>query len=99
MDSENLKQRYYFRSAGGEMLCLTRSIRSAICNVMGASTMLELLLLIAIISALAGIIMFTLNPADRIQEANEPKYMSNAKDIEKALNSYVADNGGNRVCQ
>ncbi|MBP9758802.1 prepilin-type N-terminal cleavage/methylation domain-containing protein [Candidatus Dojkabacteria bacterium] len=58
-------------------------------------TLLELLLVIAIISVLAGIIMFSLKPADRLREANQTKYLSNANDIERAFNSYVVDNGGN----
>ncbi|MBP9758160.1 prepilin-type N-terminal cleavage/methylation domain-containing protein [Candidatus Dojkabacteria bacterium] len=59
-----------------------------------AFTLLELLLVIAIISVLAGIIMFSLKPADRLREANQTKYLSNANDIEKAFNSYIVDNGG-----
>ncbi|MBP9758887.1 prepilin-type N-terminal cleavage/methylation domain-containing protein [Candidatus Dojkabacteria bacterium] len=58
-------------------------------------TLLELLLVIAIISVLAGIIMFALKPADRLQQANQTKVLANANDIEKAFNSYVVDNGGN----
>ncbi|MBP9759118.1 prepilin-type N-terminal cleavage/methylation domain-containing protein [Candidatus Dojkabacteria bacterium] len=58
-------------------------------------TLLELLLVIAIIAVLAGIIMFSLKPADRLREANQTKYLSNANDLEKAFNSYVVDNGGN----
>jgi len=60
-----------------------------------AFTLLELLLVIAIIAVLAGIIMFALKPADRLREANQTKYLSNANDLERAFNSYVVDNGGN----
>ncbi len=60
-----------------------------------AFTLLELLLVIAIISVLAGIILFSLNPANRLQQANQIKYLANANDLEKAFNSYVVDNGGN----
>ena len=69
--------------------------RKAKIEMRNGFTLLELLLVIAIIATLAGLIFFALNPADRIQEANETKYLANAKDIEKALNSYVVDNGGN----
>lgn len=60
-----------------------------------AFTLLELLLVIAIIAVLAGIISFSLKPADRLQQANQIKYLSNASDIEKAINSFVVDNDGN----
>ncbi|MBP9758471.1 prepilin-type N-terminal cleavage/methylation domain-containing protein [Candidatus Dojkabacteria bacterium] len=63
--------------------------------ILQAFTLLELLLVIAIISVLAGIIMFALKPADRLREANQTKYLSNANDLEKAMNSYIVDNGGN----
>jgi len=72
-----------------------RSQRIAKCLELSAFTLLELLLVIAIISVLAGIIMFSLKPADRLREANQTKYLSNANDLEKAFNSYVVDNGGN----
>ncbi|MBP9759117.1 prepilin-type N-terminal cleavage/methylation domain-containing protein [Candidatus Dojkabacteria bacterium] len=73
----------------------TRLQPIAKCLELSAFTLLELLLVIAIIAVLAGIIMVVLKPADRLREANQTKYLSNAKDIEKAFNSYVVDNGGN----
>ncbi|MBP9758159.1 prepilin-type N-terminal cleavage/methylation domain-containing protein [Candidatus Dojkabacteria bacterium] len=60
-----------------------------------AFTLLELLLVIAIIAVLAGIIMFALNPAERLQEANDVKAVANSKDLEKALRTYALDNNGN----
>jgi len=57
--------------------------------------LLELLLVIAIIAVLAGIIMFALNPADRLNSANNVKAVANAKDFEKALKAYTLDNEGN----
>ncbi|MBP9758472.1 prepilin-type N-terminal cleavage/methylation domain-containing protein [Candidatus Dojkabacteria bacterium] len=72
-----------------------RSLQKAKRLELQAFTLLELLLVIAIIAVLAGIIMFALKPADRLREANQTKYLSNANDLEKAVNSYVVDNGGN----
>lgn len=60
-----------------------------------AFTLLELLLVIAIVAALAGLIINALNPAQRLEEANEAKYLSTANDIEKALEIYAVENGGN----
>ncbi|MBP9759390.1 prepilin-type N-terminal cleavage/methylation domain-containing protein [Candidatus Dojkabacteria bacterium] len=59
-----------------------------------AFTLLELLLVIAIISALAGIIMFSLNPAERIQKANNTKRKADVDSIKRAINTYGLDNGG-----
>ncbi|MBP9758446.1 prepilin-type N-terminal cleavage/methylation domain-containing protein [Candidatus Dojkabacteria bacterium] len=60
-----------------------------------AFTLLELLLVIAIISVLAGIIIFALKPADRINSANNSKAVAHVKDLEKALKTYTLDNEGN----
>ncbi len=62
--------------------------------MLSAFTLLELLLVIAIIAVLAGIIMFALKPSDRLQQANQVKVLANANDLEKAFNNYLLDNGG-----
>lgn len=72
------------------MVCFTRQQKKVL-----AFSLLEILLVIAIMSVLAGIILFTLNPAERINLANEAKAVANTKDIEKALRAYILDNGGN----
>ncbi len=59
-----------------------------------AFTLLELLLVIAIVAVLAGIIMFSLKPADRIQKANNIKRKADVDAIKKAINAYGLDNGG-----
>jgi type IV pilus assembly protein PilA len=63
-------------------------------RIKSAFTLLELLLVIAVIAILAGIILVALNPAERLQDANTVKTLSNSKDIEKALQAYIVDNAG-----
>lgn len=58
-------------------------------------TLLELLLVIAIIASLAGLIITALNPAQRLQDATEAQQLARTDDIEKAINAYTIDNGGN----
>jgi len=58
-------------------------------------TLLELLLVIAIVAVLAGIVMIGLKPAEKLSIATSTKYLQNANDIEKALNTYMVDNSGN----
>jgi len=62
-----------------------------------AFTLLELLLVIAIIAVLAGIIMFSLNPAERIQKANNTKRKADVDSIKRAINTYGLDNGGTEL--
>lgn len=58
-------------------------------------TLLELLLVIAIIAALASLIFFTLSPADRLNDANAAKTLASARDLEKAIKTYIVSNAGN----
>ncbi|MBP9759429.1 prepilin-type N-terminal cleavage/methylation domain-containing protein [Candidatus Dojkabacteria bacterium] len=60
-----------------------------------AFTLLELLLVIAIIAVLAGLVIFNIRPADVLQNANDTKNVANSKDIKKAIESYVLDHEGN----
>ncbi|MBP9758804.1 type II secretion system protein [Candidatus Dojkabacteria bacterium] len=60
-----------------------------------AFTLLELLLVIAIISVLAALVIFNLRPADVLQDANNVKNEVNSKDIKKAIEAYVLDHDGN----
>jgi len=57
-------------------------------------TLLELLLVIAIIAVLAGIIMFSLKPSDRLVEANTQKVKSDVGSIYKSIQAYTIENGG-----
>lgn len=59
-----------------------------------AFTLLELLLVIAIITILAGLINFALNPAQRLQDATISKDVSVMKGIEDAIESYITENAG-----
>ncbi len=59
-----------------------------------AFTLLELLLVIAVIAVLAGIILFALNPAQRLEDANNAQTMAKSEDIRKAIEAYAIANGG-----
>ncbi|MBP9758379.1 type II secretion system protein [Candidatus Dojkabacteria bacterium] len=73
-----------------------REMRNAIRQgSLQAFTLLELLLVIAIIAVLAGIVVFSLRPADVLRNANSVKNVANSKDIKKAIEAYVLDHGGN----
>lgn len=57
-------------------------------------TLLELLLVITIVAALAGLIINALNPAERLLNASEAKDDSSAEDLNKAIQDFVISNGG-----
>jgi prepilin-type N-terminal cleavage/methylation domain-containing protein len=59
-----------------------------------AFTLLELLLVIAVVAVLAGIILFALNPAQRLEDANNAQTMAKSEDIRKAIEAYAIANGG-----
>lgn len=59
-----------------------------------AFTLLELLLVIAIVASLAGVIISALNPAARLDQANEAKVTAKAQDIRKAVEAYSLANNG-----
>lgn len=60
-----------------------------------AFTLLELLLVIAIISVLGSVVVFNLRPADLLNSAIRSRSKAHAEEIEKAINAYITDNGGN----
>ena len=60
-----------------------------------AFTLLELLLVLAIFSVLAGLVIFNLRPADILQRVNNTKNLANANNIEKAIETYMINHGGN----
>lgn len=57
-------------------------------------TLLELLLVIAIIAILAGLIIFNLNPAQRLQDTNDSRVRSDVESIANAISLFVIDRGG-----
>lgn len=57
--------------------------------------MLEMLLVFAIFAVLAGIIVFSLQPADVLQDANNIKVLQTTKDIESAIQAYSIAHRGN----
>jgi prepilin-type N-terminal cleavage/methylation domain-containing protein len=76
------------RKAKNEMRKTKSEVRSAF-------TLLELLLVIAVIAVLAGVVLFNLNPAQRLEDANNTKVLNTANDIEKAIKIYSVENSGN----
>lgn len=60
-----------------------------------AFTLLELLLVIAIVASLAGLVLVALNPAGRLEDVSDTKALSSANDLEKAIKVYSIDNSGN----
>ncbi len=59
-----------------------------------AFTLIELLLVIAIIAVLAGIVIVAVNPSLMLSKAQDVKRSSQAKQLQNALNQYVIDKGG-----
>lgn len=57
-------------------------------------TLLEILLVVAIIAALASIMIISLNPSKRLTDSNNVKILANSKELEKALSLYVLENNG-----
>ena len=57
-------------------------------------TLLELLLVIAIIAILAGLIIFNLNPAQRLNDSNDAKVRSDVEAIASAMALYITDKQG-----
>ncbi len=63
-------------------------------NLKKGFTLLELLLVITVIAMLAGIILIALNPAQRINDAQNARYLAKANDLEKAIQAYTVANNG-----
>lgn len=63
-------------------------------NTRKGFTLLELLLVIAIIAILAGLIIFNLNPAQRLQDTNDARIRSDVESIASAASLYIIDNDG-----
>nr|MBP9759156.1 type II secretion system protein [Candidatus Dojkabacteria bacterium] len=63
-------------------------------NKSRAFTLLELLLVIAIISVLAGLVIFNLRPATVLQNTNAVKEQEVSNQIEKSIQTYTVEKGG-----
>jgi prepilin-type N-terminal cleavage/methylation domain-containing protein len=88
------KQLIILRTAICEERSARTDVRKTKSEVRSAFTLLELLLVIAVVAILAGIVLFALNPAGRLQEANDTKAIAKSNDLKKAIQAYVVDNGG-----
>ena len=73
---------------------LTLKLKSGNPKLKIGFTLLELLLVIAIIAVLAGLVLYALNPAQRLNDATEVQQLSKTNDIEKAINAYVVEHAG-----
>jgi prepilin-type N-terminal cleavage/methylation domain-containing protein len=58
-----------------------------------AFTLVELLIVIAVMGVLAGAVLVSINPADKLNLANDSKVQSDLSQISTALSSYYAQNG------
>ncbi len=56
-------------------------------------TLIELIIVIAIIAIIAGAVFVAINPAKRMQQARDSAASSNAQQIDKAVQLYMTDNG------
>ncbi|MBP9758133.1 prepilin-type N-terminal cleavage/methylation domain-containing protein [Candidatus Dojkabacteria bacterium] len=57
-------------------------------------TLLELLLVIAILSVLASVVLYNLRPSDILNSANRSSTSSNIQDLKKAIEAYAIDKEG-----
>ncbi len=62
--------------------------------VISAFTLIELLLVLVLLVIFAFIGVALINPASRIQEANDTSRREEVRSIQKAIELYVANNGG-----
>ncbi len=57
-------------------------------------TLIEILIVIGIITILAGIVLVAINPARQFRQANNTQRLSNANAILNAIGQYAVDNKG-----
>ena len=63
------------------------------CGKSGGFTLLEILLVVAIIAILAGIVIVAINPAKQLGNARDSQRKSDISNIYKAVNQYLIDHG------
>lgn len=70
------------------------AVQSVSNKMQRAFTLLELLLVIAIVASLAGVILSALNPVARLQNTIDTKTIAKSNELEKAIQTYTLDNSG-----
>ena len=60
----------------------------------GAFTLIELLIVIAVIAILATVVILTLNPAELLAESRDSGRLSDMKNLDQAISLYEEDTGG-----
>ncbi len=60
-----------------------------------AFTLIELLIVIAVIAILATVVILTLNPAELLAESRDSGRLSDMKNLDQAISLYEEDTGGN----
>jgi len=63
-------------------------------NLVKGFTLVELLVVMGILAVLAAGLIALINPADRINQANDTKVMADLNQIVSGLQAYAAANGG-----
>jgi len=63
-------------------------------NPQKSFTLIELLIVIAIIAIIAGAVLVAINPAKRIAEANDSQRWSEVRSLSTAVSTYIVDNKG-----
>lgn len=62
-------------------------------KLLSAFTLVELLIVIAVMGVLAGAVLVSINPADKLAQASDAKVQSDLSQVVSAVSTYVAEKG------